>query len=212
MANLGGYDNSNNNDEGFNYLEYEDGTYSHTPLQTACSEGFSKIVDILIAYGANIEAGDFDDDKPLYLALANGHVDIALKLIANGARTDLQPENDTLLHLAAYYGSEEMVNILLTNGVDVDERDIEGDTPLYHAVMGNHIKIAETLIEAGADVDGIGSEYIGEQRSTILDIAIEYGNNEMIRLLRNSGAKTSTELDAAERMEEEEEEEMEEED
>jgi len=43
---------------------------------------------------------------------------------------------------------------LITNGVDINARNIDGETPLHTAVFGGYSPgIAELLIEYGADVN-----------------------------------------------------------
>jgi hypothetical protein len=76
--------------------------------------------------------------------------------IINGSR---DPLGNTPLHLAAKYGSYEVLDeILDQEGVEVDPVNrIDGDTPLHLAVRYAEEEpehgafIAETLIEAGAD-------------------------------------------------------------
>jgi uncharacterized protein len=56
------------------------------------------------------------------------------------------------LHDAAQAGDVEKVRELLTQGVDVDERDARGETPLIKAALAGQTAAAAALIEAGADV------------------------------------------------------------
>ena len=41
----------------------------------------------------------------------------------------------TPLHMAAAQGRDDIINLLLDAGAGVDEQDIDGDTPLFMAVM-----------------------------------------------------------------------------
>ena len=69
------------------------------------------------------------------------------------------------LHLAAFLGHVEMLQLLLSSGAKinskwVDEEDGDRGTPLHHAVLGNDgfkMGAARTLIRAGADVRLRGS-------------------------------------------------------
>lgn len=93
-----------------------------------------------------------------------------------------QGESDdwvTPLHLAAQRGHERIVEMLLKkSNVDPNLTDSHGRTPLFHAVIPNHVSVARLLVENGArmgKVDGDGR--------TVLHWAIIYQREEMLRLL-----------------------------
>ncbi|KAF1052442.1 MAG: hypothetical protein GAK43_01921 [Stenotrophomonas maltophilia] len=62
------------------------------------------------------------------------------------------PSASALLDAAAR-GDDDNVRRLLAEGVPVDISDTEGSTPLLLATAGNHLGVAQQLIEAGADVN-----------------------------------------------------------
>ena len=47
---------------------------------------------------------------------------------------------------------KEVVELLVANGVDVNTKNEEGDTPLHIALRYDRINLAELLIAKGADV------------------------------------------------------------
>jgi ankyrin repeat protein len=53
--------------------------------------------------------------------------------------------------LAAEHGFQNLVQVLLDNGADVDGRDNKGRTALHLAAMNGHIEIVKKLLEKGAD-------------------------------------------------------------
>jgi len=59
----------------------------------------------------------------------------------------------TGLHLAAYFGIETIVQLLLEKGADVNAADQGGWTPLYQASRIGHIDVVKLLLEKGADVN-----------------------------------------------------------
>ncbi|MFF4948980.1 ankyrin repeat domain-containing protein [Streptomyces chattanoogensis] len=73
--------------------------------------------------------------------------------LANGADPDSTDpeEEETPLHRAAATGSPEAVTQLIARARDVDARDGEGCTPLWHAVCHGARANAELLLAAGAD-------------------------------------------------------------
>ncbi|GAB0134885.1 hypothetical protein EsDP_00003239 [Epichloe bromicola] len=55
------------------------------------------------------------------------------------------------IHRAAAVGSVPMVKLLLQNRSPLNPTDIEGYTPLHHAVAEGHGDVAITLLKEGAD-------------------------------------------------------------
>lgn len=84
----------------------------------------------------------------------------------------------------ARVGESEAVRSLLERGASVHARDSTGATALVAAAYGNHVDVAELLIEAGADVDAkdvteqsaylIATSEVGDDAS-LLDITLEAG-------------------------------------
>ena len=80
----------------------------------------------------------------------------AVKFLIEEIKLFLNPnEKDGLLCLLAAIsnGHEEIVEILVRNGANIDLADILGWTPLIFAAYYRHIDIVRFLIEQGADVE-----------------------------------------------------------
>jgi ankyrin repeat protein len=60
---------------------------------------------------------------------------------------------DEELHIAAADGNLELIETLLSDGVDCDTRNEFGWTPLMQAVNFGHPAVIATLISRGADVN-----------------------------------------------------------
>src|SRR5262249_37127267 len=91
------------------------------------------------------------------------------------------------LHGVADRGELERVCLLLKEGVRVDQRDLDGFTPLMRAVEDNYVEAARLLLEHGANVNARATE--GE--FTVLMIACKRGfghNFPAISLLLDHGA------------------------
>ena len=54
------------------------------------------------------------------------------------------------LHAAAYQGHEDMVQVLLLAGADLEAVDNDGTTPLYLAAQQKHKGVVQILLKAGA--------------------------------------------------------------
>ena len=105
----------------------------------------------------------------------------------------------TFLHWAAAGGQNEIVELLIAEGADVNATDGDGDTPLHLA--GNtttSTEIAELLISKGADVNAMNLSPPGRRIGgmTPLDMATLGNRTEIADLLRKHGGKTRRELKA----------------
>ena len=73
------------------------------------------------------------------MILISGHTNVALLLIQNGAELNLTDKNSqSALHLACFYGKEEMTSLLVQSGCDIELHDSQGQRPIDVAMeMGN---------------------------------------------------------------------------
>jgi ankyrin repeat protein len=95
----------------------------------------------------------------------------------------------TPLHLASFFGHEEVAKILLARGADVNARSrstrfAKENTPLHAAAANRQVGVAEVLIAHGADVnarDGGGF--------TPLALAAGGKNDVLVVILLEKGAQ-----------------------
>jgi len=95
--------------------------------------GYLNIIVGALELGANINFIDkkFNNNTPLILAIQNGHREIAIKLIAEGADVNLAGQfGNTPLHVAIDKGEIEIVKELGYKKVNIRARNIMGHTPL----------------------------------------------------------------------------------
>ena len=77
-------------------------------------------------------------------------------LLEKGCDPTGSPDNDYgyyPLHVAAYGGKEDIVQVLLEKGATVDVKDRDGATPLMKATEKDYPTIVELLLYWGADVE-----------------------------------------------------------
>jgi ankyrin repeat protein len=146
------------------------------PLHFAADNGFKEICQLLIEKGADIDAKNKNGKTPLDLAISRNRSEIAKLLIEKGAAV-------SNIHTAASVGNIEKVRSFVEAGVDVNEIDDGGMTPLLRAVSRKHTKVAEFLVENGADVNtGDKGGYVP------LVYALWNTDSDMVRLLLDKGA------------------------
>ena len=116
-----------------------------TPLMMASIDGNLPLVKTLVlGHKAQL---DHIGWTPLHYACANGHLDIAQFLIANGASIDsLSQGNTTPLMMAVSSGNEQLIKFLLDNGADIRMRNHEGYSAIDVAALFSKEDIREGLI------------------------------------------------------------------
>lgn len=161
----------------------------NTALMFAAYGGQDEIVKALLANGADINAKNNFDNTALLLAAYRGQTEIVKLLLENGA--DINAKNrsgDTALWCAVYddrCGHPELIKLLINKGVDVNTSHEYGYTPLIKAVLSNNIETVKILLAAGANPN-VKSEFMKE---TLLKMKMREGNQEIIQLLKDAGAK-----------------------
>ncbi|EKX53179.1 hypothetical protein GUITHDRAFT_64487, partial [Guillardia theta CCMP2712] len=94
-------------------------------LHLACLYGMKEIVDLLIQRGEDVNATDQEGSTPLHDACAGGEAAV----------------NVTPLISCTDFHSHCSVQVA----------DSDNDTPLHNATNGDHIKVVQLLLSAGAD-------------------------------------------------------------
>ena len=124
-------------------------------------------------------------DISIHDAIRKGDIELVQKLIENGADIYRQDKKGYKpLHLAAFYGYEDLVKYLISEDVDIDCRAEPDDTtPLHQAAGGGHNSVCQILIQNGSDINSI-CEF-----GSPLDVSIHFNQAETAELLKRLGAK-----------------------
>jgi ankyrin repeat protein len=160
----------------------------------------TRMIDLLVAHGAEVNEKDEAGATPLHYAAADGLRGTVELLLAKGAEVDAKTLQDcwrgtfqmpdsfragtTALHAAAAGGDVNTVQVLLAHGAQVDARDEADCTPLHYATCWANTRVIELLIAKGADVNAQDREGVAP-----LTIALEDGSLRTARALIAAGAK-----------------------
>lgn len=87
-------------------------------------------------------------------------------------------------------GQLEDVNLMIKNGIDVNQTFSDGITPLHAAVINNQENIMVVLIQAGANVNATDPT----TQATPLHLAALYGRESMAAFLIEKGAKVDANM------------------
>ena len=156
-----------------------------TPLHLAGFKGHKEIAELLIAKGADVNAKDEGGYTPLDRAGLSKQTEI----------TDLLHKHSGIsgaadsVQVATSVGNIKAVKQHLTDGVDINARDSNQMTPLFHAVGNEKMAVTEFLIKEGAEINTYDNQW-----KTPLDYARELKHAELTNLLLKNGAKTSEEM------------------
>jgi len=169
-------------------------TSKQTPLHTAAIEGQLAILLFLLEKKkADANAKDRDDWTPLHCACHSGHLDAVDQLLSHGASVQLTTSNgSTPLHYfvrmpeqstrPALY--ERLFRTMVRKGVDVNQKNLQGETPLHMAAFRGKDKSVSLLLWNQADPN-ITNKY-GE---TCLHLATRAGFIKVIKQVIAKGAK-----------------------
>ena len=160
----------------------EDGV---SAVLVAMYQGHPEIATELALAGADLD---------IFEAAATGHVERLDELLARDGTPVMSysPDGWTPLHLAAFFGQERAVALLIERGgaVDAWSRNATSNQPLHAAVAGNDTDSSLWLLRHGAPVD------TRQQGGfTPLHAAAQHGNAEVAAALLGHGADPTVRTD-----------------
>lgn len=159
-----------------------------SPLLLACYYNKQQIVQVLLKYITTIT---------IHEACAVGLIDHVQMMIEHKRDVidEISSHGFTPLGIAAHFGKEDIVHLLLRNHANPNISSKNGYNvfPLHAALANNNSAIGKMLIEAGAEVNSVQ-----QGRISPLHLAAQYGNIDLIILLLENGANVNatTELGA----------------
>ena len=128
----------------------------------------------------NLRETDDDSWTCLHWAVEMGHRDLVeIFLDADPLLLNMKTrEGLSCINIAAWRGDDKMVQLLLQQGSEIDDKTKWGETPLHHAVTFGHAKVCEILLKAGADAH---SE--DRLKRTPYQIAMQKGTKQVRKIL-----------------------------
>lgn len=146
--------------KGFNIEGNRNGGY--TPLLTAIQNNLPEMVSFLIEKGAKLNPNPTERanyyysgyGSPLYVAIQYNSKPIVELLMTKGADPFLSMRNEgpTPLSYALSAGRRDLVGIMLSGKININQKDRKGQTLLHQVVAGDGT-LTDLILDKGADVN-----------------------------------------------------------
>ena len=150
-----------------------------------CEEGDLEGVQAALQSGVDVNSKDKYDRTGLMMSLEQRHTGVSILLLEQkGIDINTSGSFDkTALHFAAGHdqNSEALAMMLLARNTSVNQRDSQGQTPLYMAVSSNAVRCIQLLISYERTNPNISSSY----HQTPLGLAVYDNNAACVELLLN---------------------------
>jgi len=161
-----------------------------TALHIAARMGLEDIAELLIDRGGDLHAQGFRGERPLDTASRKGHKGMVGLLVRRGAQLSHVGAEFSPLHAAVRESSasKDVVKFLIEEGLEVDIRTTDGETPLYLAVDHAPEDVIELLIALGADpnITSSGKTPLG----SLLESAKKPPDARTFRIIQLLGERT----------------------
>jgi len=157
------------------------------PIYGAIKYGNLNSIKKLKKAGLNIhvKCSSGFNDSPFLFIIKRGDTEM-LNYYLNNEKVNPNEKDWTkksALIIAVNSDNNEIVELLLNAGANIEYSGYFNKTPLMHAVDFDHYISAQTLIEAGANVN-----YVNQYNETALTVAIQDFNLPMTKLMVENGA------------------------
>ncbi|RMD76773.1 hypothetical protein D6810_02990, partial [Candidatus Dojkabacteria bacterium] len=141
---------------------------------------YLEIIKLLLEYGADVNAKDYNNCTPLCVAAAHGHLENAQGLFNSCADTSVENNNTWMSRTKLDH--LKIIKMLLDYGAKVNTKDKYGKTPLCWATEIRCWEIIRMLSKHGADINAPNS-----QNETFLYLAAKNGDLEFVNILLECG-------------------------
>jgi len=147
------------------------------------------ILTTLLWGNATLMAESFIQGRDIHQAVKEGKFEVVKKMLEK--EPDLvravDSEGITPLHLAAEHGRQQIVELLLEKGADVNAKSGFKRTPLHYAASSGHEGIVGRLMAKGAELNALDSFVLSS-----IFMAAYNGHQKIVEMLLSSGIDLNT--------------------
>jgi ankyrin repeat protein len=159
------------------------------PPHLSLWNGHPTVARVLIEHGADVNLNSTGGWTPLRLLSENsGNLEIAQMLLERGADPNARPITDQgSLYMALEKGHSGLAQLLLKHGADPNARVVGGQTLLHVSSLNEDRKVARELLKLDVNINSRD-----DQGRTPLQVALEKGREEVVQLLLEHGAESTS--------------------
>ena len=155
-----------------------------TPLIWATMRDDLTTMSILLGFGADPNVRDYAGNASLHYVRSTDACNALIKAGGNVHTRNRTRRRTCVHHACKNTDNPELIQLLHENGADIDVRDVDAETPLFHAVSYNFTSTAKELINLGTDVNAVNVS----SKDSVLHIAVAFDHCEIIPKLLQQGA------------------------
>jgi ankyrin repeat protein len=157
--------------------------HKRSALMWAAKTGHEKVVQMLLAKGADVNAQGGYFGNALQAASFGGHDKVVQILLAKGADVNAQGgEYGNALQAASLIGHDKVVEMLLAKGADLNAQGGYFGNALQAALSIGYDNMVQILLDKGADVNAQGGE-----SGNMLQAASHRGHDKVVQILLAKG-------------------------
>ncbi|CAF2162294.1 unnamed protein product [Rotaria magnacalcarata] len=182
--------------------------YQMTPIHCAAINPNAKYLKQLLTIASEVNIPDKRNRRPIhYAAVSEGTEPLEYLLSKDAKFNEVDKESNTPLHLAARHGRHRNVEVLLRRAKEkaelndpenqlehekfglasINRKNASEHYPLHLAVINNHLKCVEVLLQYGAEIDAVTVASV--EKLTSLMLACRIGSLDIVRSLAINGAR-----------------------
>ena len=159
------------------WLIDQGGTYNYQDEINPLSIGIqNKNVEMVKVLGNTPDSQGY---TPLMREITAGNTARINLLINMGVNINIRTERGTALTIATNTSNEDIVELLIEKGGDIDQTDNQGNTPLMHVAQTGNVTIYLTLVSNNANID-----LTNENGETAENIATNNGHTRIANGLK----------------------------
>lgn len=162
----------------------EHGGYYGTPLCAAAARGCLRAAQVLVKFGAHVDAAVGNGWSPLLWASDSGCLELSRLVLDLGADINHRDSSSrTPLSSASGKGHQEVAMLLLQQGADANIWERGEGTALMKALQREDLVFAQRLLSYGADVN-----VRNDDGTSLLHLALRHRNMLAVQWLIEHGA------------------------
>jgi ankyrin repeat protein len=161
-----------------------------TALHSAAQNNNIGAIQILLKFGAKIDATDFAFKTALMWALRFRSHESVKSLLTHNPDLNLRDvDGRGALHYASKYSQANIIKIFLKRGAKIEKTDNELQTPLLVAVISGNVSVAEVLLCHKANPN-----HIDKYGNSCLHYAVRYKELGLVQTLLKHSARIDNNL------------------